>query len=206
VTLGNLALESYFFKRGTRFLAGVDEAGRGPLAGPVVACACLVLPHVQIPGVRDSKQLSPKVRKNFFWEIISKTLVGVGIVGEQEIDRINILNASLLAMRHAVLALTVTPEILLIDGNRTINLPIDQIPVVRGDDQLFSVAAASIVAKVTRDEIMMNLSKKYPQYGFEKHKGYPTKAHVEALNEFGPSSIHRMSFGPVERSAAAVSL
>lgn len=193
----SLALESYFHQKGIRFLAGVDEVGRGPLAGPVVAAACLFPPNLKLEGIRDSKALSPKARKKLFWQIISKTAVGIGVVDEHEIDRINILRASLLAMRMAVLNLPVTPELLLLDGNQTIDLPIDQIPVVRGDARLVSVGAASIVAKVTRDELMTCYAVKYPQYGFEKHKGYPTREHVQALKKFGPSVIHRMSFGPV---------
>ena len=186
-------------KRGFRFLAGVDEVGRGPLAGPVVACACLMPPAVSIDGIRDSKALSPAVRKKLFWNIISYTLVGIGVVGEKTIDRINIFQASLLAMREAVLALPITPDLLLIDGPHRINLPLKQIPVIRGDQKLISVGAASIVAKVVRDEMMIVYDRKYPAYGFREHKGYPTPRHIAALEQHGPTEIHRFSFGPVSR-------
>ena len=183
-------------------VAGIDEAGRGPLAGPVVACACLMTEAVSIEGIRDSKQLTPAARKRLFWRIISHGLVGVGIVGEREIDRINILQATLLAMREAVLALPVTPDLLLIDGTMGLDLPLRQIPVVRGDQKLISIGAASIVAKVVRDEIMSVYDRHYPLYGFAKHKGYPTAFHVSVLDRIGPSPIHRMSFRPVARAAS----
>ncbi|MBI4395248.1 MAG: ribonuclease HII [Candidatus Omnitrophica bacterium] len=189
--------ESVFRHQGFRLIAGVDEAGRGPLAGPVVAAACLIPSSVHLEGIRDSKMLSPEVREKLFWQIITRTIVGVGIVSEQEIDRINILRASLLAMREAVLALTVTPDLLLIDGPYKIDLPLKQVPMIDGDRKLISVGAASIVAKVTRDRIMCDYDLQYPHYGFRKHKGYCTPAHVAALEECGPSPIHRMSFQPI---------
>jgi len=180
-------------------VAGVDEAGRGPLAGPVVAAACLIPEGIQLHGIRDSKKLTPEERKELFWQIIRKTLVGVGIVDQQEIDRINILQASLLAMRLAVLALSTTPNVLLIDGPFRINLPLEQLPVIGGDDKLISVGAASIVAKVTRDQIMDDYDLEYPNYGFRFHKGYPTEAHFQALDQHGPCPIHRMTFSPLHR-------
>lgn len=195
-------LESDFRKQGFRLLAGVDEAGRGPLAGPVVAAACLIPDSVRLEGIRDSKELSERERKRLFWQIIRKTLVGVGIVSEKVIDQINILNASLLAMREAVLALSVTPELLLIDGLHPVDLPICQLSLVRGDARFVSIGAASIVAKVTRDELMFEYDERYPEYGFRIHKGYPTPAHLISLERVGPSPIHRMSFGPVERWAS----
>jgi len=192
-------LESNLLNQGFRFIAGVDEAGRGPLAGPVVAAACLIPQGVKLHGIQDSKKLTPETRKELFWQIIRHTLVGVGVVSEQEIDRINILQASLLAMRLAVLALSSTPDILFIDGPFKINLPLEQIPVIGGDEKLISVGAASIVAKVTRDEMMNVYDLEYPHYGFRSHKGYPTKAHFVALDQHGPCPIHRMTFGPLHR-------
>ena len=186
-------------QQGFHMFAGVDESGRGPLAGPVVAAACIFLPSARLEGIKDSKLLTPEARKKLFWMIIRHAMVGVGVVSEQEIDRINILNASLLAMRKAVLALPVTPDFVLIDGLFGLDLPIPQKPVVRGDSRLVSVGAASIVAKVTRDEIMMHYDRTYPSYGFKEHKGYSTPAHIAALEEHGPSPIHRMSFEPVAR-------
>ena len=195
-------LETVLREEGFHLLAGVDEAGRGPLAGPVVAAACIIPNTVVLEGIRDSKQLSPALRKKLFWNIIARAIVGVGVVGEQEIDRINILNASLLAMQRAVLALSVTPDFLLIDGQFPIHLPIHQMPVIRGDEKLVSIGAASIVAKVTRDEMMCVLDLKYPHYGFRDHKGYPTRAHIAALETHGPSPIHRLSFRPVAQVAS----
>lgn len=198
--------EAELRKRGFRFLTGVDEVGRGPLAGPVVACACLIPSHIFINGIRDSKMLTPAARKKLFWKIISHALVGIGTVGEKIIDRINIFQASLLAMREAVLALPVTPDILLIDGMHPINLPIRQIPVIRGDQKLISIGAASIVAKVVRDEMMNVYDLEYPAYGFRDHKGYPTPQHIAALARYGPTAIHRFTFAPVERAQNPVSV
>ena len=186
-------------QEGHRLLAGIDEAGRGPLAGPVVAAACILSEGAWWEGIQDSKALSPAERKDLFWVIASHALVGVGTASEEEIDRLNILKASLLAMQRAVLALSATPDLLLIDGPYPIDLPIHQAPVIRGDEQLVSVGAASIVAKVVRDEMMAVYDLQYPRYGFREHKGYPTKAHLAALEEHGPSPIHRMSFRPVQR-------
>lgn len=193
-------LESILREEGFRFLAGVDEAGRGPLAGPVVAAACVIPEAVVLEGIRDSKQLSPRTRKRLFWKIIACAIVGVGVASEQEIDDLNILNASLLAMKRAVLTLSITPDFLLVDGPFPIPLPIHQVPVIRGDEIFISIGAASIVAKVTRDEMMCAYDLKYPQYGFRDHKGYPTPAHIASLEEFGPSPIHRFSFRPVAQN------
>ncbi|MBI3999318.1 MAG: ribonuclease HII [Candidatus Omnitrophica bacterium] len=201
--MGNQArFESVLHQQGFRLVAGVDEVGRGPLAGPVVAAACLIPRNVHLKGIRDSKALSAQTRRKLFWKIITRTVVGIGIVSEQEIDRMNILNASLLAMRKAVLALTVTPDLLLIDGHLKINLPIHQLAIIKGDAKLISIGAASIVAKVTRDEMMSSYDLQYPLYGFRNHKGYPTRAHIAALEEHGPSPIHRMSFQPVAQFAS----
>lgn len=191
--------ERDLYRDGYRLIAGVDEAGRGPLAGPVVAAACLILQNVQLDGIKDSKALSPRARKKLFWKIVGETMVGVGVASEREIEQLNILNASLLAMRRAVLALSVTPDLVLVDGNRALDLPLPQIAVVRGDAKLISVGAASIVAKVTRDEMMEVYDSEYPDYGFKQHKGYPTPAHIAILEERGPSPIHRRTFRPVAR-------
>ena len=199
MTHHHLDFETVLHQEGFRLVAGGDEAGRGPLAGPVVACACLIPPFVRLQGIRDSKLIAPRIRRELCREITCRALIGIGVVDVSEIDRLNILRASLLAMRKAVLALPVTPDFILIDGLFKIDLPIAQMPVVRGDEQLVSVGAASIVAKVTRDEMMAVYDQKYPAYGFARHKGYPTEAHLAALEEHGPSSIHRMSFRPVSR-------
>ena len=195
----HLGFETVLHREGFRLVAGVDEVGRGPLAGPVVACACLIPEPIQLDGIRDSKSVTPQARQRLCREIASRTLIGIGVVDVPEIDRLNILNASLLAMRKAVLALPVTPDFILVDGIFKIDLPIFQMPVIRGDAQLVSVGAASIVAKVTRDGMMVLYDEEYPAYGFRRHKGYPTEVHIAALEEYGPSPIHRMSFRPVSR-------
>jgi ribonuclease HII len=194
-----LALEGKLWDQGFTTLAGVDEVGRGPLAGPVVA-ACVVLSQdFFLPGVDDSKKLTPKKREALFGQILeSAHEVGIGIVGQKTIDRVNILNASLKAMWKAVNQLKTQPEFILVDGNQRIpNLPLPQMPVVKGDSQSLSIAAASIVAKVTRDRIMLKYHRKYPEFCFADHKGYATKVHIEALKAFGPCQIHRKSFKQV---------
>jgi ribonuclease HII len=191
-----LALENKLREQGFRVVAGVDEVGRGPLAGPVVA-ACVVLPpNLFLPEVNDSKKLTPKKREHLFDQIMENVQeVGIGIVGERTIDRMNILNASLKAMWKAVNKLKNPPEFILVDGNQKIpQLLLPQMPVVKGDCLSLSIAAASIVAKVTRDRIMLKYHRKYPEFCFAAHKGYATKTHVEALKTFGPCQIHRKSF------------
>lgn len=178
--------------------AGIDEAGRGPLAGPVVAAAVILLYSTVIEGINDSKKLSEKKRDFLFWEIVATAkAIGVGIISEEEIDEINILNASKLAMIRAVEDLIIKPSILLIDA---LTLPISgykQIPIIKGDTLSASIAAASIIAKVTRDSIMKRFDIEYPQYGFLSHKGYGTKLHMEKLKQYGPCPIHRKTFEPV---------
>lgn len=177
-------------------MAGVDEVGRGPLAGPVVA-ACVVLPRdFSVQEVNDSKKLTAKKRERLFDEIMQNGCqVGVGIVTEEVIDRLNILNASLQAMHQAVSQLERPPDFILVDGNLKIpGLSLPQMPVVKGDSLSLSIAAASIVAKVTRDRIMLEYHSKYPEFNFADHKGYATKTHIEALKTFGPCQIHRRSF------------
>lgn len=183
-------------RQGYRHIAGIDEVGRGCLAGPVVA-ACVMLPwQEEFDGVNDSKQLTPSQRERLFDIIQTRAkVVGVGLVGPEEIDRMNILRASLKAMRLAVEAMVVKPDILLVDGNQTVPLlPVLQWRIPKGDALSLSVAAASIVAKVTRDRLMVDLGRQFPGFGFEKHKGYGTPEHWQALEKHGPTAIHRESF------------
>ena len=180
---------------GLNVICGVDEAGRGPLAGPVCAAAVILPKHLQIPGLTDSKKLSDKKRRELFPVIQQQAIAyGIGLASEAEIDEINILQATFLAMRRALEQLTVRPEIALIDGNRETDFGLPVKTVVKGDSLSANIAAASILAKVTRDTIMVDLAKQYPEYGFEIHKGYGTKAHYDALRTYGPCPIHRRSF------------
>ena len=176
-------------------ICGVDEAGRGPLAGPVCAAAVILPKHLQIPGLTDSKKLSDKKRRELFPIIQQQAIAyGIGLASEAEIDEINILQATFLAMRRALSQLSIRPEIALIDGNRETDFGLPVKTVVKGDSLSANIAAASVLAKVTRDNIMVELAQQYPEYGFEIHKGYGTKAHYEALRTYGPSPIHRRSF------------
>ena len=181
---------------GEGLIAGVDEAGRGPLAGPVVAAAVILYPGAEILGINDSKQLSEKKREALYPEIVEKSMaVGVGIVGPGRIDEINILQATYEAMRKAVGTLCFQPDLLLVDAVTIPGLDgIRQVPIIKGDAKSLSIGAASIVAKVTRDRIMREMDGIYPEYGFAGHKGYGTAAHVEALKTYGPCPIHRRSF------------
>lgn len=183
----------------THLVAGVDEAGRGPLAGPVIAAAVILDPARPIPGLADSKKLTEKQRERLFAEIRSNALAwSVARATVAEIDAINILQASLLAMQRAVNSLKIPPKLALIDGNQTPKqLVCPSQTIIGGDASHAAIGAASIVAKVLRDKFMRYLDKKYPQYGFAKHKGYPTAMHIDALNTHGPSRVHRLSFGPV---------
>jgi len=175
--------------------AGVDEAGRGPLAGPVVAAAVILPERFEIPGLDDSKKLTHRQRVAVLERIISSALAfAVGIVHHEEIDRINILRASLRAMEIAVNTLERKPDFLLIDGNQKTSLLIPQETVIKGDSRCCSIAAASIVAKVRRDELMDEYHEIYPEYNFRSHKGYPTREHLEAIRKYGPCPIHRRSF------------
>ncbi|MCI7640634.1 MAG: ribonuclease HII [Clostridiales bacterium] len=180
---------------GLQVICGVDEAGRGPLAGPVCAAAVILPKHLQIPGLTDSKKLTDKKRRELFPMIQEQAIAyGIGLASESEIDEINILQATFLAMRRALDQLSVRPEIALIDGNRETDFGLPVKTVVKGDSLSANIAAASILAKVTRDNLMVELAEKYPEYGFEIHKGYGTKAHYEALRTYGPCPIHRMTF------------
>lgn len=187
--------EQKYFDRGVQLVCGVDEAGRGPLAGPVCAAAVILPANLEIPGLDDSKKLSDKRRRELF-PIIQQQAVAYAIAfaDHNEIDEINILQATFLAMERAIRALPVKPEVALIDGNRQKDFGIPVETVVKGDSRSASIAAASVLAKVARDDVMLEMAQKYPQYGFEIHKGYGTKAHYAALAEFGPCPIHRMSF------------
>lgn len=190
-----LAREKELWEIGFNHIAGVDEAGRGPLAGPVVAAAVIFPENVFIPFVNDSKKLSPKSRAELFSFISQQALsIGVGIVEHSEIDSSNILQATMLAMQKAIQNLTIRPDYLLVDGNKFSHPTIPYETVVHGDAQYFSIAAASIVAKVTRDDLMKHYHLQYPHYGFERHKGYGTKQHIEAIEKFGFCAIHRRSF------------
>lgn len=180
------------------YIAGVDEAGRGPLAGPVVAAAVILNPSKPIDGLADSKQLTEKQREALFVLIQENALAyGVGRAEVEEIDRINILQATLLAMQRAVAALSVLPHLVLIDGNRAPKLICETKTIIAGDQTEPAISAASILAKVTRDREMIILDQQFPLYGFAKHKGYGTKDHLAALKQHGPCLIHRRSYAPV---------
>ena len=188
-------IENTFFEKGVEFVCGIDEAGRGPLAGPVCAAAVILPKGIDIPGLDDSKKLSDKRRRELFPIIKEKALAyGIAFADEKEIDEINILQATFLAMQRAVEMLSVRPDLLLIDGNRKKDFGIPAENVIHGDSLSASIAAASVLAKVTRDDYMLSMADTYPVYGFEIHKGYGTKAHYEALTLHGPCALHRMSF------------
>ena len=191
--------EKKAFQKGFSRIAGIDEAGRGPLAGPVVSAAVIIPISLQIPGISDSKKLTPKKRNYLYEKIYDLAVsVGIGIVDPLEIDRINILQAALLSMAMAVENLAPQPDFLLIDGIFLISSALPQEAIPKGDALSASIAAASIVAKVTRDRLMERYHQDYPQFGFSKHKGYPTKAHKEAIRKFGCCLIHRRSFKGVK--------
>ena len=201
----DLQTEKKIFDLGYKLIAGVDEAGRGPLAGPVVAACVVVDADFKIDSdelklVADSKKLSAKKRELLFKIIKEKvSAVEISVVSHEVIDKINILQASLLAMKKSIEACKIKPDFILIDGNQMIpKLNITQKTVISGDSYVFCIAAASIIAKVSRDYLITELDKKYPQYQFAKHKGYGTKLHLEKLKEFGPCEIHRKSFKPVK--------
>ena len=183
-----------------QYVAGVDEVGRGPLAGPVVAAAVILDPDRPIAGLADSKQLSEQKREALVVLIRERAIAwAVGRAETEEIDKINILQASLLAMRRAVLALRPQPEFALIDGNRCPSLPCPSEAIIKGDATVAAISAASILAKVSRDQEMVELDQQYPGYGFASHKGYPTRAHLVALARHGITPIHRRSFAPVKK-------
>ena len=193
-----LEFEEKYWSSGKEYIAGIDEAGRGPLAGPVVAAA-VILPHgIELPEVNDSKKISEKKRERLYDEINDAALaVGVGVVHEEEIDKKNILQATYKAMRQSIGQLTLKPDILLVDGNKADIRHYEQKSIIDGDQKSLSIAAASIIAKVTRDRIMRQYDIVFPEYGFAKHKGYGTKQHIEAITMRKAAPIHRQSFNPV---------
>ncbi len=187
--------EKLAIEKGFKTVCGIDEAGRGPLAGPVYAAAVILPIDLEIDGLNDSKKLTEKKREALFDVICEKAIsYSIGIATEKEIDEINILNATFLAMRRAVDGLSVKPDYALIDGNQHPGLSIQDETVVKGDGKSMSIAAASILAKVSRDRFMLNIAEKYPEYCFEKHKGYGTKLHYEMIEKYGVSPVHRRSF------------
>ncbi len=187
--------EHQCYDEGFEIVCGVDEAGRGPLAGPVCAAAVILPRDLEIEGLNDSKKLSDKRRRALFEQITAQAVsYGIAFATEQEIDEINILQATFLAMRRAMERLTVRPSIALIDGNRETDFGLPVRTIVKGDSLSANIAAASILAKVTRDDFMMQQAELYPQYGFDVHKGYGTRAHYDALRKYGPCPIHRRTF------------
>lgn len=188
-------IENTCRKAGYKYIAGVDEAGRGPLAGPVYAAAVILPEGCVIKGINDSKKLTEKKREELFDIICEQALAYcIADISEKRIDEINILNATFEAMNNAVSGLVITPDYVLIDGNRISGMEIPHETVVKGDAKSISIAAASILAKVSRDRLMYDMAEKYPEYGFEKHKGYGTKAHCDAILEYGACEIHRKTF------------
>lgn len=193
--MDKLIFENSAYNEGFKCVCGIDEAGRGPLAGPVFA-ACVVLPrNVIIDGVDDSKKISAKKRELLYDKIINEAVAySIATASVEEIETINILQATFLAMKRAYDGLSVNSDIALVDGNRSPSLPVKVVPIVKGDAISESIASASILAKVARDRYMLSLAEKYPEYQFEKHKGYGTKLHRQMIKEYGPCAVHRMSF------------
>ena len=188
-------LENEIYAEGYSLLCGVDEAGRGPLAGPVCAAAVILPQGLEIEGLDDSKKLSEKKREKLFDDIVNAAVAyGIAFASVEEIAEYNILGATFMAMNRAIGQLSPKPELALIDGNRNKGIGIESRCVVKGDSKCADIAAASILAKVTRDRYMLEMAEKYPQYRFEQHKGYGTKLHYEMLREYGPSPIHRRDF------------
>ena len=200
-TKAKVELPPFEYPQGYQLIAGVDEVGRGPLVGDVVTAAVILDPNNPIEGLNDSKKLSEKKRLALLPEIKEKALAwAVGRCSPEEIDELNILQATMVAMQRAIAGLKAQPDLALIDGNRCPELPMDSQAVVKGDLRVAEISAASIIAKVVRDQEMEELDKQYPQFGFAKHKGYPTKAHFEAIEQHGVISEHRKSFKPVKKA------
>ncbi len=188
-------IEDSLYGESVHIICGVDEAGRGPLAGPVCAAAVILPPHLELNGLTDSKKLTDKRRRELFPMIQEQAIAyGIGLASEQEIDEINILQATFLAMQRALDQLPVRPDLVLIDGNREKDFGLPVKTVVKGDSLSANIAAASVLAKVTRDDLLVEMARTYPEYGFDIHKGYGTKAHYEALRKYGPCPTHRMTF------------
>lgn len=189
------SIENEYREKGFDIICGVDEAGRGPLAGPVYAAAVILPSDCVIEGLNDSKKLTEKKREALFDEIKEKALAyGIASADEKEIDEINILNATFLAMKRAIASLSVRPDLALIDGNQKPHTDIEEVTVIKGDAKSMSIAAASVLAKVSRDRFMLEMAEKYPQYEFAKHKGYGTKLHYEKIAQYGVCDIHRRTF------------
>jgi ribonuclease HII len=198
----NLRYERKLWRDGLLTVAGLDEAGVGPIAGPVVAAAVIFQPETFIKGVNDSKQLRPDEREGYFTKIHERALaVGVGIAGQGEIDELNIFWATMMASRRAILSLLQKPDHVLVDGRLIPDLKLPQTRIVGGDRKSFCIAAASIIAKVTRDRMMIEYDAQFPGYGFARHKGYCTREHFEVLERLGPTPLHRRSFAPVWEAA-----
>lgn len=188
-------LEKEIYAQGCTLLCGVDEAGRGPLAGPVCAAAVILPAGLELPGLNDSKKLSEKQREALFMPIkAAAKAYGIAFATVEEIENLNILNATFLAMNRAIAQLFPQPELALIDGNRSTGITLPSRCVVKGDSRCADIAAASVLAKVSRDHYMLEMAEEYPEYGFERHKGYGTKLHYEAIRKYGPCPIHRPSF------------
>lgn len=201
MTKEKVELPPFEYPLGYQLIAGVDEVGRGPLVGDVVTAAVILDPNNPIEGLNDSKKLSEKKRLALLPEIKEKALAwAVGRCSPEEIDNLNILQATMVAMQRAIAGLHIQPDLALIDGNRTPQLPMDAIAVVKGDLRVAQISAASIIAKVVRDQEMEELDKLYPEFGFAKHKGYPTKAHFAAIEQHGVIDQHRKSFKPVKKA------
>lgn len=189
------SIENEYREKGFNVICGVDEAGRGPLAGPVYAAAVILPSDCVIEGLNDSKKLTEKKREALFDEIKEKALAyGIASADEKEIDEINILNATFLAMKRAIVSLSVRPGLALIDGNQKPHTDIEEVTVIKGDAKSMSIAAASVLAKVSRDRFMLEMAEKYPQYEFARHKGYGTKLHYEKIAQYGVCDIHRRTF------------
>ena len=192
-----LEYETELYNKGITLIAGIDGVGRGPLCGPVVACACIMPVNYQLEGLNDSKKISEKKREKLYDILVKDAIAyGIGEVSPKRIDEINILEASKEAMRMAVNNLSVKPEHLLIYAV-SINTSIPETPIIKGDAKSMNIAAASIIAKVTRDRMMIELDKEYPEYGYKRHKGYPTKAHIEAVKKYGVKDFYRFTFSPI---------
>ncbi|SVC48276.1 uncharacterized protein METZ01_LOCUS301130 [marine metagenome] len=193
-----LQYEQKYWQSGRKYLAGIDEAGRGPLAGPVAAAAVILPQNIDLPEVTDSKKISEKKRERLFDDIYKTAIsIGVGVVHEEVIDNKNILQATYQAMRHSLGQLSISPEVILVDGNKADIKHYKQESIIDGDQKSLSIAAASIIAKVTRDRMMRQFDIVFPEYGFAKHKGYGTKQHIEAIQKSKATPIHRKSFNPV---------
>ena len=200
IDMNNLEYENKLYAEGIELIAGVDEVGRGPLCGPVVTCAIILPKGYHLEGLTDSKKLSEK-KRNEYAEILKSDAIAyaIGIKSEKRIDEINIREASMEAMYDAINNLSIKPEHVLIDAMDLSKLDIPYTPIIKGDLKSQTIAAASVIAKVTRDEMMYELDKKYPEYGFKDHKGYPTKKHLEALEKYGVLPFYRMTFEPVRK-------